>query len=145
MPLAKFQKKIAKVNEKVFGGIDGKLLQPFDKKQGDSKLYVLKNDAGTKRFTVLAVVEDFRAYDTDEGFAHNRIFEVPVTEPIFGVNKNKTFPEAVKAASHVSQYPFGEVWSIRNSIDGVQLVSTAFTYKIYGNQVGDKFNPNDLD
>lgn len=145
MPLAKFQQKVGKFLDKVNGSIEGRLMQPYDKKQGDSKLYVLKNDAGTKRFTVLAVVENFKAYDTDEGFNHNRVFEIAIQEPIFGAGKNKTFPEVCKVASHVSQYPFGEMWSIRNSIDGVQLVSTNFVYKVFGNQVGDKFNPNDLD
>ena len=136
MPLAPFQKKMAKIHDKIFSKIEGKLLQPYSEKTGDSKLYVLKTDGTTKPFKILAVIENYRAYNMDEGFGHRRVFEIADTGTNYGADGTKTFPEVCRTASHVAVIPFGEVYSVRNSIDGVQLVYADFTYKIYGEQMG---------
>lgn len=139
MPNPNLLKTAVRLTEKRFE-IQNRLLAPFTEQRGDGLLYILKRDGTVgKKFKVLAIISNY-GMDTETGQFRNRPFlEVAKSENTFGANQDKSFGEILGSASHVATVPNGELYSIREG-DEVQVQQTDFTYRIFGQLTGQKFN-----
>lgn len=129
MKYPKILEKAVKLTQKHNHGRQQKLLMPYDSVKGDSKLYLLKRDGRTKKFIILAVIENFIM--GSDGFRNRTVFELATLETTYGINNDESFGEAAGKATHVAITPMNDVYSIRDG-DEVTIEFQDFTYKIYG-------------
>lgn len=120
--------------------IENKLLHP----KGGLKAYILKRDGRTKRFTILAIFDNFGT--EFDNWRHSQFIEFAVqpSESFSDGSVSRTMREVAEVADYIATVEnlTGEsvVYAIRTG-DEYKPYWLNFTYRYFIRQVGDRFNP----
>lgn len=117
-----------------------KLLAPYTTKKGDQTLYLLKR-SGTngKPFKLLASFQNFGVDTESTQLRSRQYYELAKSEKTFGEANNQSLGEIIGVASHFAVVPDGEIFSIKMG-DELQVQQTDFTYRLFGQLTGQRFN-----
>src|SRR6476469_1179864 len=122
--------------------IENKILQP-NKGVGQSA-YVLKRDGRSQSFTTLAVFENFRT--NFDKFRHRLTFEFALPRNTSFVQKDgstKTMTQIAMIHTHIAivEADGSTVLYATNDGDQYEPYYMDWTWKFYGRQIGDVFDP----
>lgn len=140
MPNPRLLKTATRLTEKGFK-IKNRLLAPYTTKKGDITLYLLKTAGGSsgKKFKLLATIPNFGMDVETTMFRSRPYLEIAKSEKTFGENSDKPLGVIIGFASYIAVVPNGEIYSIREA-DEVQMQQTDYTYKIFAQLTGQKFD-----